>query len=335
MWPLLNCVLSILAGHGLQQLFVEWNKSTPDLENNLAGWRDISKDNSSTKLTNCPCYSESWQGVLCLRELQPTERGFFYQLYRVWIVGLALTDAFLTGSLPPAIGNLTSLAFLSLTGNKALKGHLPSELLHLGFNLNILNLRGNGFNGSIPVALASLVQLQQLDLSGNQFDGSLEVDFRNLTWLRSVNLSRNLLTGNIKQEYLQGLKQLITLDLSSNNFTGPLFNLTKSVSLNTLNLSHNSFSGDVSLSNVLGTASKLSLSEVDLSNNALTGSFPDFSIWQNLTQLDLSNNQFQTSPFPDWIKNLTNLQVLRLERNSVTGPIPKTFLQDFKALKIL
>ncbi|KAG0586881.1 hypothetical protein KC19_2G124600 [Ceratodon purpureus] len=324
--------------YGLQQLYAEWNKSTPDLGKNLAGWRQIPNLLEIGPLPEmpCPCYSESWQGVLCLRQLEPVDPGFFYQLYNVWIVGLTLTDSSLTGSLPPAIGNLSSLVSLVITGNKGLKGRLPKELQFLGFNLNILDLQGNGFKGSLPKALSSLQQLQELDLSRNKFGGTLNVDFRKMPWLRTLNLSRNLLGGSINPDYFQDLGQLITLDLSSNNFTGPLFNLTKSPSLNSLNLSFNSFSGEVRASNILNFTNSFNLKVVDLSNNSLTGLLPDFSAWTNLTVLDLSYNQFQAAAFPVWIKNLQrNLQVLRLKGNNLTDQFPNHFLQDFKHLKIL
>ena len=79
-----------VAVYGLQQLYAEWNKSTPDLGKNLAGWRQIPNLLEIGPLPEmpCPCYSESWQGVLCLRQLEPVDPGFFYQLYNVWIVGL-------------------------------------------------------------------------------------------------------------------------------------------------------------------------------------------------------------------------------------------------------
>ncbi|KAG0586838.1 hypothetical protein KC19_2G121500 [Ceratodon purpureus] len=230
----------------------------------------------------------------------------------------------------------TSVLCRTITGNKDLTGRLPPQLQHLNYNLNILNLRGNGFNGSIPAIFTYLRQLQQLDLSANQFDGPLQVDFRNLTWLRTLNLSRNLLIGNIKLEYLQGLGQLITLDLSSNRFTGPLFDLTKSPFLNTLNLSFNSFNGDVRLSNILNDTSSQNLRVVDLSNNSLTGLIPDFSAWTNLTVLDLSYNPFQAALFPVWLTNLSeSLQVLRLKGNNLTGPIPNQVLQNFQHLRML
>ncbi|KAG0597364.1 hypothetical protein M758_UG331900 [Ceratodon purpureus] len=300
--------------YGLQQLYTNWNKSTPELGKNLAGWRPIPNVLETTN-TPCPCFRESWQGVLCYRVVLPTPPGFFYQQYNVSIVGLTLTDASLKGSLPAAIGNLTSLVSLTITGNKDLKGRLPPELQYLNYNLNILNLRGNGFTGSIPAIFASLGQLQQLDLSANQFDGPLQVDFRSLIWLRTLNISRNLLTGNIKLEYLQELGQLITL-----------------------NLSFNSFNGDVRLSNILNSndTSRQNLRVVDLSNNSLTGHIPDFSAWTNLTVLDLSYNQFQAALFPAWLPNLReSLQVLRLKGNNLTGPIPNQVLQNFQHLRML
>ena len=43
--------------NALQSIWKAWNESTPDLEINLAGWKSGSDA--------FPCFSDSWQGVLC------------------------------------------------------------------------------------------------------------------------------------------------------------------------------------------------------------------------------------------------------------------------------
>lgn len=67
-------------------------------------------------------------------------------------------------------------------------------------NLTIVNLSYNGFNGSIPVSLSNLTQLQALNLANNSVSG--EIPDLYLPSLQQVNLSCNRLTG-IVPKWLQ------------------------------------------------------------------------------------------------------------------------------------
>ncbi|KAL1536613.1 leucine-rich repeat receptor-like serine/threonine-protein kinase SKM1 [Salvia divinorum] len=109
---------------------------------------------------------------------------------------------------------------------------------------------------------------------------------------------------------------LQTLDLSANNFTGPIpSSLSLLPRLRTLSLSRNSLSGPLPSS-----LSSLSLlQEMYLDNNFLTDSFPPLKI-PNLKRLEFQSNQL-TGPFPD-LSRLPNLSFLDASDNSLSGTLP-------------
>ena len=61
----------------------------------------------------------------------------------------------LVGTLPPELGNLSRLEYLSIYSNDYLTGSIPSELGNLS-NLYYLRLYDNRLTGSIPASLGSL-----------------------------------------------------------------------------------------------------------------------------------------------------------------------------------
>ena len=70
---------------------------------------------------------------------------------------LSLYSNNLNGSIPPELGNLTSLRTLSL-GDNQLSGSIPSELGYLT-NLEFLRMQSNQLSGAIPVEIANLAGL--------------------------------------------------------------------------------------------------------------------------------------------------------------------------------
>ena len=67
------------------------------------------------------------------------------------IAELELDNENLTGTIPPAIGNLPALTHLDLSGN-SLTGSIPRELVNLD-SLQVLRLSGNSLTGCIPEGL--------------------------------------------------------------------------------------------------------------------------------------------------------------------------------------
>ena len=159
------------------------------------------------------------------------------------VTGLDLDGNGLTGIVPPALGDLTSLRTLNLGGN-ALTGPIPRELgslrnlegLSLGGNdltgpvpaglgdltrLRWLDLGSNALTGLIPGKLGSLVNLEGLSLGGNDLTGPVPAGLGNLTRLRWLLLGSNALTGQIPGE-LGNLVNLRWLYLGGNDLTGPV-----------------------------------------------------------------------------------------------------------------
>ncbi|CAK9882197.1 unnamed protein product, partial [Sphagnum jensenii] len=162
----------------------------------------------------------------------------------------------------------------SLTNNPWLTGPIPAEINNLG-SLEILDLHDNNFNGTIPVFNPQ--GLQELDLSGNQLTGPIP-NFGSMQWLQTIKLSGNQLSG------------LSPVFLDSSSSTG-LANLT---ALTTLNLSMNNFGGPIDPASIFNPYSNLKV--LDLSRNNFSGPLPDISLFSNSLQqlLDYSTYCLET-----------------------------------------
>ena len=132
---------------------------------------------------------------------------------------LALPGRGMRGPWPAALGRLTDLRVLDLSGNR-LTGELPERLSELQ-QLERLALGFNNLRGPIPPTLAHLGRLAVLDLSDNFFHGPIPPEVGKLVSLRRLNLSANQLTGRIPRE-LDALADLEILDLHGNFLTGPI-----------------------------------------------------------------------------------------------------------------
>ncbi|XP_027159074.1 probable LRR receptor-like serine/threonine-protein kinase At3g47570 isoform X2 [Coffea eugenioides] len=210
------------------------------------------------------------------------------------------------GSIPDAIGNLSSLMILNLDGNH-LSGPVPSIMKSLQ-NLQVLDLGANQLSGSIPDCICSLKRLYQIELWQNQFRGSMPSCLNNISSLREIDFAGNLLDSSIP---------------------GSLWNLTD---LLKLNLSYNSLSG--SLPYETGNLKVVTL--LDLSGNQLNGNIPSsLGDLQSLATLSLAQNKLQ-GPIPDSLSHVLSLQFLDLSNNNLSGPIPKSLetLLDLKHINL-
>ncbi|KAG6544695.1 hypothetical protein Mapa_013885 [Marchantia paleacea] len=82
-----------------------------------------------------------------------------------------LTSNHFMGGIPPQVGDLTGLVYLSMAKNL--------------------------LNGTIPPSLGNLTQLQGLDLSLNHFSGQIPPELSSLTALTFFNVSNNVLWGQL------------------------------------------------------------------------------------------------------------------------------------------
>ena len=133
------------------------------------------------------------------------------------VTKLALGQNGLTGRIPEALGDLTSLEVLHLYFN-GLKGPIPEAFGNLQA-LWDLNLLGNQLTGPIPKALGDLPRLQWLTLGLNRLTGPIPPTLGELANLQWLILDNNRLTGPIPPVWSP---ELVIMNLSSNQLTGPV-----------------------------------------------------------------------------------------------------------------
>lgn len=232
---------------------------------------------------------------------------------------LALSGNELTSSIPPELGRLTRLAHLDLCPNQ-LVGTIPPELGDLN-SLRTLCLGENRLEGPLPAELGSLVNLERLYLRDLGLSGSIPPELGRLTSLLEIQLQSNQLTGHIPPEFGR-LVNLGSLNLSHNNLTGDIPpELGSLASLIWLVLNDNELTGPIPPE--LGDLARLK--QLRLEGNNLTGPIPSpLSDLTNLEFLWLGQNAL-TGSVPSELGNLVKLRQLRLGGNDLTGEIPSTF----------
>ncbi|KAH8958446.1 hypothetical protein BDL97_06G024500 [Sphagnum fallax] len=310
--------------NAIQELYSAWN-NTPNIDSVLRGWNWTLA--AARNLTWDPCKEGSLSGIICYLDEQN-------ETYHV--VGLDLNGLDLQGELPPAIGSLSSLTYLVITGNQGLTGPLPSTIGQLA-NLVVMDLHDNSFSGPIP-DLSALSNLRHLDLNSNSLVGKVEDVFNNLNqiYLYILDLSSNQLSGGLQIALPFANGTFATLDqlnVSRNQLNGSLDDFFTYIFTNSsgntfapyvssIDLSYNQFSGNLMGLNGSGAfQTAVSLEELLISNNELSGELPDLSSFSELKTLDLSFNQLNGSLSPS-IWSITNLNMLDLSENNFSNNLP-------------
>ncbi|GFP97534.1 probable inactive receptor kinase at5g10020 [Phtheirospermum japonicum] len=250
---------------------------------------------------------------------------------------------FWTSSASPETSNSALLIPLKFLQNLTLSGNsLSGRLVPTLGSMSSLQLQGD-----VKELIPELRNVEYLDLSGNMFSGSIELSVENVSSLANtvdavanlqvLRFGNNRLFGSIQGGLLQGEVPLVELDLSGNEFFGPIPQIN-STTLSTLNLSANSLSGllppsighcrivDLSrndLSDDISTVEKWNtdLEILDLSSNTLTGSIPDLSQFQKLTFLSFQNNSLNGN-LPLAVGSLQKLLTVDLSSNRLDGLVP-------------
>nr|APU94854.1 leucine-rich repeat receptor-like protein kinase [Pohlia nutans] len=253
---------------------------------------------------------------------------------------------YFSGTLPPSLGNATSLKrillnYQSLGTNSSFGGTIPKEIGKLK-NLEIFDIRDNNFTGSLPPELGALSSLQFLFLSTNKLTGSIPREFGMLRNMTLLHLYHNEISGPIPAELgdcelleeiilyvnrlngtipssLGKLTRLKIFEVYNNSLTGSIpseiFNCT---SLQSFYLSQNSFTGTISPQ--IGRLKELL--SFRISENQLSGALPEeIGELTSLVEIVLSSNRF-TGLIPAGLSNMTALQEIFFFDNHMTGPLP-------------
>ncbi|XVF49444.1 hypothetical protein PTKIN_Ptkin04bG0012500 [Pterospermum kingtungense] len=231
------------------------------------------------------------------------------------VIALNLSSMGLKGTVPPHIGNLSSLALLSIQNN-SFYGSLSIELARLR-SLKTLDFGVNFLTGEIPLLLWSLPELKSLVLKDNNFLGAVPSSLGNITSLKKIDLSHNQLSGSISSN-LFNLSSLQIIDLSFNRLSGRLSMDMHLPDLQGLYLSGNQLYGQIPSS--LFNCRQLKV--LSLSSNSFTGAIPtELGNSTALTELHLSHNDLEGA-LPPEIGNLFKLEALRVGNNILVGNVP-------------
>ncbi|CAB4284814.1 unnamed protein product [Prunus armeniaca] len=195
------------------------------------------------------------------------------------------------------------------------------SLFHLQ-HLQSLNLADNDFDygTSIPSAIGKLVKLRYLNLSyNNGYSGKIPIEISSLTRLVVLDISlsfHSLEAPNISILF-QNLTELAELYFDGVYLRAQGANWSQAISSSLPNLRVLSL-----FRTGLSDPFDQSLAKLQsLSVIRLGGFFANFS---NLRVLDLSWNSI-SGPIPGSLANFSNLKVLNLSGNSISGPIPGLF----------
>ncbi|BAU02096.1 uncharacterized protein HKW66_Vig0117310 [Vigna angularis] len=267
----------------------------------------------------------------------------------IWYLNLSHNK--LTGIIPQCLTNSSSLRVLDLQQNK-LHGTLPSSFSKNCW-LQILNLNDNVLKGSLPESLSNCRFLEGLSLANNQLEDAFPHWLQGLPDLRLLVLRANKLHGTIENlKTKQGFVSLVILDISSNNFSGPIpkvFIRKFQAMTNVVQDANGQYIGlfyryrkekndylTITTKSIVLTMEKIrkDFVSIDLSENRFEGEIPNvIGELQALRALNLSHN-ILSGTIPQSLGNLTNLESLDLSSNMFTGMIP-TELTNLNFLEVL
>ncbi|KAJ9559466.1 hypothetical protein OSB04_014080 [Centaurea solstitialis] len=233
------------------------------------------------------------------------------------VVSLDLGSRGFSGSISPAIGNLSFLKELFLENN-SFTGIVPQEVGRLS-RLRYLWLNNNSLSGEIPSNISHCPNLVELDLSVNSFTGVIPNEFESLSKLKSISLDSNKLVGEIPK-FVGNFTSLATLSGRENHFQGNIPDTLGQLS----NLWYFGF-GVNNLSGILPLSffNISSLTTIDLEDNLIGGNLPSdiAQKFLGLNALNVPKNKFSGS-IPLSLSNATNLEFLALNYNAFIGSVP-------------
>ncbi|KAF3457977.1 hypothetical protein FNV43_RR02639 [Rhamnella rubrinervis] len=216
-----------------------------------------------------------------------------------------------TRIIPPSFRKWTGLKALDMSMNH-FSGTIPRCL---GSSLEILNLQGNNFIGSIPHDIFTYGSmhdtLRVLDLSHNQLQGRVPQSLINCSKLQVLNLGHNKISDTFPF-WLQSLPELQVLVLCSNKFFDPIWHPIKYfgfTNLGTIDLSFNHFDGSLPSEYFRNW---------DYISKAPHGNKSDMQYFGQYKEINK-----RSCRIPQQLANLTFLEYLNLSHNTLEGLVPQ------------
>uniref|UniRef100_A0A0E0LKC6 non-specific serine/threonine protein kinase n=1 Tax=Oryza punctata TaxID=4537 RepID=A0A0E0LKC6_ORYPU len=269
-------------------------------------------------------YLASWQGDKCCEW-----EGVVCSKRNGHVAMLTLQYAGIGGKISPSLLALRHLKAMNLEGND-FRGEPIPEFFGEFKNMQHLTLNDANFSGLIPPHLGNLSKL--IDLEVTSYTDGPKLYSTNLAWLsRLTNLQYlgldgvNLSTAFDWAHSLNMLPSLQHLSLGNcglrNAIPPPLhMNLT---SLEVIYLSANPFNSPVAVEKLFWPFWDFpSLETIDLESCGLQGILPeDMGNSTSLVNLNLNFNDL--TGLPTTFKRLSNLKLLYLAQNNISGDIEK------------
>ena len=274
----------------------------------------------------------AWFGVVC--EAQEVPNAGTQNV----VVELQLDDNRVE-AIPLDIFMLNQLKILSMSGNR-LSGPMPSTLTSMT-SLVELYLEDNNLEEDLSSKdFSALQNLEILRLGANSFSGTLPDSLWTLTKLQELTLDNNRLTGSISDQ-VSNLVNLVVFDVNNNRgpddslpaFSGPLpVAFTTLPKLEVLDLGRNKFNGEIPTQ----YAEFPSLIELNLASNEITGAILTGLGSPALKILRIGFNLFSQAAIPDFIYDLTSLEVLSMDSSGLFGRLDARIgnLQNLRELSL-
>ncbi|KAK9070740.1 hypothetical protein SSX86_011142 [Deinandra increscens subsp. villosa] len=189
-----------------------------------------------------------------------------------------------------------------------------------------ITLASMGLTGSLTGDIGQLSELQILDLSYNKgLTGSLSSAIGNLNKLTNLILVNCGFSGPLP-DTLGNLESLIFMSLNSNGFTGPVPpSIGNLKNLYWLDLADNRLTGSIPVSNgsTPGLDMLIHTKHFHFGGNMLSGPIPQRLFNSNMTLIHvLFENNRLTGSIPNTLGLVKSLEVIRLDRNFLTGNVP-------------
>ncbi|KAI9116330.1 hypothetical protein K1719_012497 [Acacia pycnantha] len=287
---------------------------------------NMSSNNMRGQLPNC------WNDLASLRILDLSNNEFFGNVPTsmgalLLVRHLILRDNHFTGPIP-SLKNCSQLVMLDVAHNK-LVGSIPPWIGYNLHNLQVLSMRNNHLNGSLPLDLCHLTAIQVLDLSLNNLSRQIPKCLQNLsamsrkpTPLDAIDIFYVFINGSPSSVFSYNFYPTVRWKGKELSFKDNLR------LLKLIDMSDNELSGKIPRE--IGNLSELV--SLDLSGNNLNGEIPrEFGNLHALEFLDLSTNHM-SGTIPSSLSQLNWLSVLNLSHNNLSGKIPSgTQLQSFDA----
>ncbi|EYU34801.1 hypothetical protein MIMGU_mgv1a023857mg [Erythranthe guttata] len=334
----------------LQKLSLDYNR----LNGSIAEFVDGLSQCTNPKLETLNLGYNNLDGNL------PSSLGLLNSLRYLLLWGNSFTELYLSsnrmgGEIPQSFGQLKSMSVMELRDNSwegiVTEAHLAnlSSLREISigrfsrnvslkfdissdwtppFVLKYVKIQGCNLGPKFPSFLRNQTDLERIiinfaGISDVIPDWFLEMDLE----LHELDVAYNQLSGRVPNSLR--FKTDSNVDLSSNNFEGPL--PLWSSNLTTLYLRDNKFSGPIPKN--IGTAMPF-MTDMDISRNRLNGTIP-FSIGNMaaLTTFVVSSN-YLNGEIPDFWDSMPMLYIVDMSNNTLSGKIPAS-IGNLLGLKFL